>query len=130
MSEQVDVPPPDEAVERQIAEEIARVHHESYGERVTNVRVALPEDMVYVAMDVVLSLAERTLLEAGRVDPVKTSREIYQEAIGEVFIAIVERATGRRVIGFASRTVLTVPDPWSVEIFRLAPREVEGPDGR
>ena len=60
MSEQVGSPPPEEMVRQQIADELSRVHHESYGEQVTNLRVALADDMVYVAMDVELSLAEKT----------------------------------------------------------------------
>ena len=92
MSEQVGSPPPEEMVRQQIADELSRVHHESYGERVTNVSVALAEDMVYVAMDVELSLAEKTLVGAGKTEAVRVTREVYQEAIGEVFIAIVERA--------------------------------------
>lgn len=111
-----------ETVKREIAEEIARVHGESYGEQVRNVEVAFDERLVAVMMDVEFSAAERTLLDAGRADAVRAAREAYQDAIASVFMAIVERATGRRVTGFASRTVVIQPHPWSVEVFRLQPQ--------
>jgi uncharacterized protein YbcI len=108
-------------VKRELAREIARVHVESYGERALNLRVAVEDDVVAVMMDIEFNQAERTLLHAGRPDAIQVSREAYQEAIADVYIAIVERATSRRVVGFASRTVVDDPVPWSVEIFRLDP---------
>jgi uncharacterized protein YbcI len=117
-SDAADAPETD-AVKRQIATEIARVHLESYGEHARNLSVALDGDMVAVMMDVEYSPAEETLLGAGRAEAVRTAREAYQEAIESVFVAIVERASGRRVTGFASRMVVAEPTPWSVEIFRL-----------
>jgi uncharacterized protein YbcI len=110
-----------DAVKREIAFEIARVHVESYGERALNLSVALDQDVVAVMLDVEYSPAEQTLIGADRADAVRDAREAYQEAIEEVFVAIVERATGRRVTGFASRMVVAEPTPWSVEIFRLQP---------
>lgn len=116
-----EAPPPAglAAIKRQIALEIARVHVESYGERTLNLRVAFNRDLVAVMTDIEFSASERTLIGAGRGDAVVSARESYQDAIGEVFIAIVERATGRRVEGFASRAVVAEPTSWSVEIFRL-----------
>jgi len=108
-------------MKREIAEEIARVHVESYGEPALNLTVAVDDELVAVMMEIEFSAAERTLIGAGREDAVRAAREAYQEAIGEVFVAIVERATGRRVTGFASRCVVGDEVPWAVEIFRLGP---------
>ena len=48
-------------------------------------------------------------------------RSAYQEAIAPTFVAAVEHATGRRVVGFLSSTHL---DPtFTVEFFRLAPAQ-------
>ncbi|MBS1861138.1 MAG: DUF2294 family protein [Actinobacteria bacterium] len=113
--------PEAEKVKKEIAKEISRVHLETYGERTTNLKVALDEQMVAVMMDVELSPAEQALLGVGKADAVRSAREAYQEAIEEVFVAIVERATGRRVDSFASRTVVSTQTPWSAEIFRLQP---------
>jgi uncharacterized protein YbcI len=107
------------AAAAEIAREIARVHMDSYGTRFDNVKVAIEEAFVAVVADVELSPAERTLLEAGNAESVEVGREAFQTAIAPTFTAIVERATGQRVIGFASRTVVDSAGAWAVEAFRL-----------
>jgi uncharacterized protein YbcI len=112
------LPGPD-LVKQQIARELIRVHEESYGETARNVEVALHDDFIAVIMDLELSRAETTLIASGFAGSVKENRETFQKAIAETFTAIVERATGRRVTSFASRTVLDGESPWSVEVFRF-----------
>lgn len=103
-----------------IASEIARVHLESYGQPVDNVVVALCDEFVALVMDIVLSPAEVSLVDGGAGASVQATRESYQGVIAPTFVAIVERASGRRVEGFASRTVIEEEKPsWSAEIFRL-----------
>jgi uncharacterized protein YbcI len=109
-----------QAVQEEIAREIVRVHDEAYGSAVSHVVVTVAEDAVLVVLDVELARNELTLVGAGRGDAVRHTREAFQEAIAPTFTAIVERATGRRVEGFASRMVME--PPWSAEVFRLAPR--------
>lgn len=108
-----------EAAKEEIAREIARVHADSYGEPATNVQVSLHPGFVAVLMDVRLSRAEETLLDAGHSDSVRETRETFQVAIAPIFSAIVERAIGRRVESFASSTIVEGSRPWSVEVFRL-----------
>jgi uncharacterized protein YbcI len=112
-------PPGLEDARGEIAREIARVHEESYGTSAVNLDVAINERFVAIYFDIELSRAEQTLVEAGNGDSVRQTRESYQEAIGPTFSAIVERATGRRVIGFASRAVIAGDASWAVEAFRL-----------
>lgn len=82
-------------------------------------------DFVLVALDVELTQAEQTLLDADKTEAVTGIRESFQEVIGSTFSAIVERATGRRVISFVSHMSL---DPvYALEVFRLAP-SADGPD--
>jgi uncharacterized protein YbcI len=104
--------------EEQISEELLQVHRESYGVggRVTT---HVLDDSVLVVIDVDLTTAERTLLDAGQADAVKGLRESYQVAIAPTFKAVVERATGRRVDSFASH--MSVEALYSIEFFRLAP---------
>jgi len=47
-------------------------------------------------------------------------REQFQQAIRSIFAAAVERATGRRVVGFASHAEVDEAR-FAVEIFRLGP---------
>lgn len=103
----------------EIAREISRVHEVSHGTGAANLDVAINERFVAIYFDVELSRTERTLLEAGSGDSVRKTREAYQAAIEPTFSAIVERATGRRVVGFASRTVIADEASWSLEGFRL-----------
>lgn len=106
-------------VKREIAREIVQVHEDSYGKDATNVEVALHASFIAVMMDIELTRVEETLIASGDAASVKDSRETYQLAIGDTFSAVVERATGRRVVGYASRAVLDEGAPWTIEIFRL-----------
>jgi uncharacterized protein YbcI len=108
----------DRAVE--IGREIALLHEHSYGEPVATPQVSVEEGFVAVLMDIELWKAEQTLIGAGHTEQVRRTREAYQDAVRATFTAIVERATGRRVVGFTSRTVIDEESgSWSVEVFRL-----------
>ena len=111
--------PSADTVKAEIARELVRLHEESYGEGAAKVEVALDDCFVTVILDVELNRAERTLVESGHAKSVQIARESFQEAIAATFTAIIERATGRRVVSFASRTIVG-EHSWSVEVFRLA----------
>jgi uncharacterized protein YbcI len=71
--------------------------------------------------DLELLPSEEFMVDAGEADSVLEVRARYQRAIEATFCSAVERATGRRVISFASNTKL---DPnYGIEIFRLGPHE-------
>jgi uncharacterized protein YbcI len=105
---------------QQIAVEIANVHEDSYGVAVTDVVVMLEDDHVAVMMDGDLTRGEQTLVDAGNEDVVIHGREAFQQAIATTYAAVVERATGRRVESFASRTVVRDDRVWAIEAFRLS----------
>lgn len=105
----------------EIVREIARVHEDSYGRPASNLRIAIAEDFLTVIADVELTPAELALAGAGKAEAVRITRESFAEAIRPVFEAIVERATGRRVEGFANRLDPAAERPWSADIFLLAP---------
>ena len=107
------------SVREEISREILRVHDESYGETAREVKVWVLDDVVLAVIDGEPTVSERTLIEAGRGEAVRDTREAFQEAIAPTFEAIVERATGRRVISFTSR--MSIEPLYSVEFFRLAP---------
>ncbi len=111
--------PSAEDVREEIAREILRVHQESYGTG-GRLDVQLSDDTVLIVIDVELTPAEQTLVDADQHEAVKTTREAYQEAIEPTFTAIVERATGRRVVSFLS--AMNVGPLYSIEFFRLEPR--------
>lgn len=107
------------AAEQEISAELLRIHEESYGVGATKVVTHVLDELVVVVIDVELTPAERTLLDAGHADAVKRTRESFQEVIGPTFQATVEHATGRRVNAFVSH--LNVEPLFSVELFRLSP---------
>jgi uncharacterized protein YbcI len=106
-------------VESEIEREIRAVHEGNYGVGAREVNVHIMGDFVLVALDIELTQAEQTLIDSGRPDAVTGIRESFQEVIGSTFSAIVERATGRRVISFVSH--MSVEPLWELEVFRLAP---------
>jgi uncharacterized protein YbcI len=106
-------------VKREIAREIVQVHEDSYGKNAGNVEVSLHTSFIAVMLEIELTRVEETLIANGNAASVKASRETFQLAISDTFSAVVERATGRRVVGYASRAVLDESAPWAIEIFRL-----------
>jgi uncharacterized protein YbcI len=64
---------------------------------------------------------EEFLISQGHEEVVASVRTQFQQAIAPTFRAAVERATGRRVIGFASHIQVDEPR-FMAEIFRLEPR--------
>ena len=113
--------PADRADGEQIAEEVLRVHRDSYGTGADNVFVHQLEDLIVVVIDgLELTKAEETLIAGGFSGTVHRMRSEFQIEIGSTFTAIVERVTGRRVRSFLSNTDLE--DLFSVEFFRLQPR--------
>ncbi len=106
-------------IESAIAAELRRVHEDSYEAGSPAVEVHASRDVVLAVIDVKLTAAEQTLLEADQGEAVKATREAFQEAIAPTFIAIVEHATGRQVAGFLS--AMSVDPLYELEFFRLAP---------
>jgi uncharacterized protein YbcI len=104
----------------ELAEELLKIHRETYGKGAQDTRAYLLGDAVVCFLeDLELLPNEEFMLERDMADAVVDIRQRYQEAVGDSFIAAVERATGRRVTSFLSRMSL---DPhFVVEIFRLAP---------
>jgi uncharacterized protein YbcI len=105
-----------------IAEQLLRIHHDSYGRTAERPTSHLMDDTLIVLLDGLELLPnEEFLVRNGEQDAVTDLRHQYQKAIEPTFRAAVERATGRRVIGFASHVALEQP-MFALEVFRLEPR--------
>jgi hypothetical protein len=78
----------------------------------------MDDTVIVILDDLELLPNEEFMIEQGRSDAVKELRENFQQAIKSTFVAAVERATSRRVVGFASHAQLDGPR-FSIEIFRL-----------
>lgn len=106
-----------------IAHDILRIHVESYGRGAAVAHATVVGDFVVVVLDdLVLLPNEEFLVENGKREAVTQVRRQYQAAIQTPFRAAVERAIGRKVIGFESTTSVEGPR-FMVEVFKLEPQQ-------
>jgi uncharacterized protein YbcI len=102
-----------------ISQEIATIHTESYDTPVKRVITHALDDLVVTVLDIELTRIEQRMIQFGHGNLVHEMRHAVQTAEAASFIAVVERATGRRVIAFSSHTHLQ--PPFAAELFRLGP---------
>jgi uncharacterized protein YbcI len=113
--------PTTEEIADEIARDLLTIHSESYGRPAESAQAHVLGDTVIVLLDGLELLPnEEFLIGEGQGEAVGKIRTQFQEAIGPTFSAAVERATGRRVIGFASHIQMEEPR-FMCEIFRLEP---------
>lgn len=99
---------------------------EFYGRGPTRAKTYYEDDLVVCLLRGGYSRVERTLLEGGRGASVIQQRMEFQELMRERFVAVIEDATGRSVIGFMSGNQQD-PDIMC-EVFILAPTDLLGDD--
>jgi uncharacterized protein YbcI len=107
-----------------ISNAITRLHREHYGRGATTTRTIIQRNYVVCFLDDIYTPVERTLIEAGRPEQVRETRNLFQDAMGPKFRAAVEEATGRRVIAFMSQVCFD-PD-MAAEVFVLEPQAEDG----
>lgn len=90
-----------------------------YGKGPTQAKTYYEDDLVVCLLRGGFTAVEQTLLEGGRGAAVIDQRMAFQDVMRQRFEAVVERATGRRVIGFMSGNQQH-PD-MICEVFILAP---------
>jgi uncharacterized protein YbcI len=95
---------------------------EFYGRGPTRAKSYYEDDLVVCLLRGGFTRVEQTLLEGGRGSSVIQQRMDFQELMRERFAAVVEDATGRRVIGFMSGNQQD-PD-MMCEVFILAPTDL------
>lgn len=95
---------------------------EFYGRGPTRTKSYYEDDLVVCLLRGGFTRVEETLLEGGRGQAVIQQRMEFQELMRERFAAVVERATGRPVIGFMSGNQQH-PDIMC-EVFILAPTDL------
>jgi uncharacterized protein YbcI len=102
-----------------VSNAVARIHREHYGRGAGRARTVMGEDYVICFLEDIYTPVERTLIDAGRFAAVQETRNAFQETMRDNFVAAVEDATGRKVVGFLSQ-VHVDPD-LAVETFILHP---------
>jgi uncharacterized protein YbcI len=94
---------------------------EFYGRGPTQTKSYYQDDLVVCLLRGGFSRVEQTLLDGGRGEAVIHQRMEFQELMRARFEEVVERATGRKVIGFMSGNQQG-PDIMC-EVFILAPAD-------
>jgi uncharacterized protein YbcI len=105
-----------------ISDGVVALMKDFYGSGPTRTKTYVMDDLVVCIMRGGFTRVEQTLLESGRGDAVSQQRVQFQEAMRERFVAVVENATGRGVIGFMAGSQ---QDPDMIcEVFLLAPTDL------
>jgi len=109
-----------------ISDGVVALMKEFYGRGPTRTKSYFEDDLVVCLLRGGFSRVEQTLLEGGRGSSVIQQRMEFQEVMQARFQAVIERATGRRVIGFMSGNQQD-PDIMC-EVFVLAPTDLVDDD--
>ena len=102
-----------------IGNAITRLHREHYGRGATTTRTIMQRNYVVAFLEDIYTPVERTLIDAGQEDAVKSTRQVFQMAMRQRFSDAVEEITGRKVVAFMSQVHFD-PD-LAAEIFVLEP---------
>jgi uncharacterized protein YbcI len=97
-----------------------------YGKGPTQAKTYYHDDLVVCLLRGGFTRVEETLLEGGRGEDVISQRMAFQEVMRDRFQAVIEDATGRRVLGFMSGNQQH-PD-LICEVFVLDPTDLVGLD--
>jgi uncharacterized protein YbcI len=85
-----------------ISDGLVALLKEYYGRGPTRVKSYFQDDLVVCVLRGGFSQVEQTLLDGGRGSAVIEQRMAFQELMRQRFEEVVEKATGREVIGFMS----------------------------
>jgi uncharacterized protein YbcI len=97
---------------------------EFYGRGPTRAKSYYDDDLVVCVLRGGFSRVEQTLLDGGRGSAVIDQRMAFQDLMRGRFVAVIENATGKKVIGFMSGNQQD-PDIMC-EVFVLAPTDLIG----
>lgn len=110
------------AVRTAISDGLVALMKEFYGVGPTQAKTYYLDDVIVCLMRGGFTRVEQTLLEGGRSAAVIRQRMEFQEVMRPRFTELVERTTGRRVVGFMSGNQHE-PD-MICEVFVLAPTDL------
>jgi uncharacterized protein YbcI len=105
-----------------ISDGLVALLKEYYGRGPERTKTYVSDDLVVCLLRGGFTRVEQTLLEGGHGDDVIRQRMVFQDVMRHRFEQVVEKATGRKVIGFMSGNQ---QDPDMIcEIFVLAPNDL------
>jgi uncharacterized protein YbcI len=105
-----------------VSDGIVALFKDFYGKGPTRAKTYYEDDLVVCLLRGGFTRVEETLRDAGRGHEVILQRMAFQDVMRDRFEAVIQEATGRRVIGFMSGNQ---QDPDMLcEIFVLAPSDL------
>jgi uncharacterized protein YbcI len=100
-----------------VSNAIVAIHSECYGRGPTRAKTYAVDDFLFTVLEDLLTTVERTLVDCGEEDLVRTVRLTFQEATSDRFASEVARIVGRDVVGYHSQ--VTFHPPVGFEFFVL-----------
>ena len=96
---------------------VVRILSECYGRGPTKAKTYVFDNYVVCVLEDFLTTVERTLVEKGREELVRTVRLTFQEAVADRFTSAVAEIMGREIVAYHSQ--VTFDPPMGFEIFVL-----------
>ena len=100
-----------------ISNAVVGIFSEYYGRGPTKAKSYVFDNYVLCVLEDILTTVERTLVERGQEDLVRTVRLTFQEAVSDTFTGAVSEIMGRKVISYHSQVIFD--PPMGFEIFVL-----------
>ncbi len=122
MPESAQTPHKNGATRTAISDGMVALLKEYYGVGPTQTKTYYYDDLVVCVLRGGFTRVEQTLLEGGRTSAVIQQRMEFQEVMRDRFAAVIQDATGRKVVGFMSGNQQS-PD-MICEVFVLAPTDL------
>lgn len=108
--------PRDGSLVAAISRDVVRVHAEYYGRGPTKAKTIWRDEIIVCVLEDIFTKAEQLMVEHGRFEDVRLNRIAFQDEVGPIFRADVEKTTGRQVKSFLSQIS---PDGVASEVFIL-----------
>ena len=102
-----------------ISTQLVQLHTRYYGKGPTGAKTHMIDDGLICVLENGFTTVERTLIQEGDAQAVIAVRHSFQMAMEEQFTAVVEKATGRKVIAYMSQ--IHIEPDIAVELFMLTP---------
>lgn len=112
-----------QSMRAQISNAMVALKKRFYGKGPVKAKTYINDNYVFCVLEGGLTRSERTLLDAGEEDLVRTYRLRFEEVMAKPAEGAVEQITGRKVIGYHSQIVF---DPAVTVEFFVLDEPVEG----
>lgn len=107
----------------EISRAVVQIHAQYYGRGPERARTIWHRDVIVCLLEDVYTPAERTLIQAGHFEQVRTVRSVFEDEVEPLLRGAVEGITDRKVRAFVSQ-VSREPE-LAAEVFVLEPLEQE-----